>query len=146
MGRLLGAGLLRSRQLEHGGVVLDLTPVGRAALKDPARLQPLLSEPPAPSRASEQPAPDEEGAGPVDEGLFERLRAWRRETAQAAEVPPYVVAHDALLRRIATVRPQDEATLSALKGMGPKKLSQYGAAILALVKSKETDTGTDTPS
>jgi ATP-dependent DNA helicase RecQ len=138
--RLLGAELLRSRQLGHGGKVIELTPAGRAALKDPARLQPLLSRPPAPPRASGQPAPDDDDAGPLDEALFQRLRAWRRETAEAAGVPAYVVAHDALLRRIATVRPQDEAALRGLKGMGPKRLSQYGAAILALVKSEGTDT------
>ncbi len=36
------AGLLSARSLDHGGVVLDLTPAGRAALQDPARLENLL--------------------------------------------------------------------------------------------------------
>jgi superfamily II DNA helicase RecQ len=72
----------------------------------------------------------------VDEALFQRLRAWRLETAQAAGLPPYVIAHDALLRRIAAARPGNEAELARIKGMGPKKLSQYGPAILALIQAE----------
>jgi superfamily II DNA helicase RecQ len=48
-------------------------------------------------------------------------------------VPPYVVAHDSLLQRIATAKPRDEAQLGQIKGIGPKKLAQYGAAILRIV-------------
>jgi len=45
-------GFLRPRRLEHGGVVLDLTPEGRAALQDPSALDGLLSpvRPPQPPR------------------------------------------------------------------------------------------------
>jgi ATP-dependent DNA helicase RecQ len=41
--RLLAAGMLHPRQLGHGGVVLDLTPAGRAALKNPASLESLVA-------------------------------------------------------------------------------------------------------
>lgn len=74
------------------------------------------------------------------------MRAWRRETAQAAGVPPYVIAHDSVLRRIAALRSRDEPELAGIKGIGPKKLAQYGAAILALVRGEEIDAGTDTGS
>jgi ATP-dependent DNA helicase RecQ len=140
--RLISADLLRPRQLSHGGVVLDLTPAGRAALKDPVRLASLVAESPAPS-SDQKPGFSVSGAtktgfsnedGPVDEALLERLRTWRRETAQASGVPLYVVAHNALLQRIAAVRPRNEAELAEIKGMGPKRLAQYGAAILALVR------------
>jgi len=136
--RLVGAGLLRARQLEHGGVVLDLTPAGRTALQDPALLEPLVSKSPAPSRSKAKQAQTDECAGQIDETLLQRLRAWRRETAQAAKQPPYFIAQDALLRRIATVRPRNTTELAAIKGMGPKKLEQYGAAILALVRGEES--------
>jgi hypothetical protein len=39
---LTEAGLLRPRTLGHGGVVLDLTPEGRAAINEPARLASLI--------------------------------------------------------------------------------------------------------
>ena len=131
--RLVVAELLRPRQLRHGGVVLDLTPAGRAALKDPTRLASLGGE------SSDGLISNKEGKEPVDETLLERLRAWRRETAQAAGVAAYIVAHDALLERIAGIRPQDEAQLVEIKGMGPKRMAQYGAALLALVQGEGVD-------
>jgi ATP-dependent DNA helicase RecQ len=134
MERLVAAGLLRRRRLDHGGVVLDLTPSGRAALKDEARLEPLVSAAPEPPAAPEKGAAAEGETGPVDEALFERLRAWRTETARAAGVPPYVVAQDAVLRRIAARHPRDEEALGEIKGVGPKKLEQYGTAILGVVR------------
>jgi len=132
--RLIDAKLLRLRELDHGGIVVDLTPAGRAALQDADRLEPLVKvavEPSAPSKKAEI---EEEETGPVDEALFQRLRAWRTEAARAAGVPPYVVAHDTVLRRIAALHPRDEAELAAIKGVGPRKLEQYGAAILAVVR------------
>jgi ATP-dependent DNA helicase RecQ len=133
--RLVAAGLLRRRQLDHGGIVLDLTPAGRAATQDAARLEPLVKAAAEPRALPKRAGVEDEETGAVDEALFERLRAWRTETAKAAGVPPYVVAHDTVLRRIAAQRPRDEAELAGVKGMGPKKLEQYGAAILAVVHS-----------
>lgn len=40
--RLLAGGLLRARQLDHGGVVLELTAAGAQALKEPAVLDNLI--------------------------------------------------------------------------------------------------------
>ena len=64
-------------------------------------------------------------AGPADEGLFERLRAWRLERARADEVPAFVVLHDATLRELATAKPASEQDLAAVKGFGPTKLERY---------------------
>jgi superfamily II DNA helicase RecQ len=72
-------------------------------------------------------------AGPPDEGLFERLRAWRLERARADEVPAYVVLHDATLRALATAKPTSELDLAAVKGFGPAKLERYGADVLAVI-------------
>jgi ATP-dependent DNA helicase RecQ len=132
--RLIYADLLQTRQLDHGGILLVLTPAGHTALQDPTRLQSLSIEPPLPVGVQEQPTDNDGENVPMDEALFERLRVWRQETAQAADVPPYVVAHDSLLRGIATVRPQTEDQLVQIKGMGPKRLDKYGAAILALLR------------
>jgi len=49
LGCLEGMGLLEARRLEHGGVVLDLSSAGQAALRDPSPLDDLLEpvqEPP----------------------------------------------------------------------------------------------------
>ena len=71
--------------------------------------------------------------GPVDDGLFERLRAWRLERARADEVPAYVVLHDATLRELATAKPENVRDLAAVKGFGPTKLERYGEDVLAVI-------------
>ncbi|MEO5577079.1 MAG: ATP-dependent DNA helicase RecQ [Gaiellaceae bacterium] len=72
-------------------------------------------------------------AGPADEGLFERLRAWRLKRAREDEVPAYVVLHDATLRELATAKPENERDLAAVKGFGPTKLERYGDDVLAVI-------------
>ena len=72
-------------------------------------------------------------AGPADEGLFERLRAWRLERARADEVPAFVVLHDATLRELATAKPASEQDLAAVKGFGPTKLERYADDVLAVI-------------
>ncbi|MCW2509301.1 MAG: uvrD, partial [Modestobacter sp.] len=66
--------------------------------------------------------------------LFERLRAWRSSTAQAASVPAYVVFTDATLQAIAESRPATVRELSALPGVGARKLDLYGAEVIATVE------------
>ena len=65
--------------------------------------------------------------------LFERLRAWRSSTAQAASVPAYVVFTDATLQAIAEARPASMRELSGLPGIGARKLELYGDEVLATV-------------
>jgi DNA helicase-2/ATP-dependent DNA helicase PcrA len=65
--------------------------------------------------------------------LFERLRAWRSQTAQAASVPAYVVFTDATLQAIAETRPATLRELSGLPGVGSRKLELYGEDVLATV-------------
>ncbi|HET7046180.1 MAG TPA: ATP-dependent DNA helicase UvrD2 [Gaiellaceae bacterium] len=68
---------------------------------------------------------------PVGDPLYESLRAWRRERAQADAVPAYVVFHDATLAEIAARRPQTIGELSQIAGVGPTKLDRYGDDVLA---------------
>jgi len=68
-----------------------------------------------------------------DAALLEALQLWRRERAKQDAVPAYVVAHDTMLATVAAERPDSLAALRRVKGMGPVKLDQYGAEILAIV-------------
>jgi len=72
---------------------------------------------------------------PESDGLFESLRRWRAEEAKAQAVPPYVIFHDTVLREIAAVRPASRDDLGGIKGVGASKLSRYGSAVLALVRT-----------
>jgi ATP-dependent DNA helicase RecQ len=73
------------------------------------------------------------GETPADEGLFERLRAWRRQRAQSDEVPAYVVLHDRTLRELAATRPRCRADLAVVNGFGPAKLERYADDVLAVL-------------
>jgi superfamily II DNA helicase RecQ len=68
--------------------------------------------------------------------LFERLRTWRRDRAQADGVPAYVVFHDATLAAIAEERPTSRAALAAITGVGPAKLERYADEILRVVTTE----------
>jgi DNA helicase-2/ATP-dependent DNA helicase PcrA len=70
---------------------------------------------------------------PYDEALFERLRAWRLERAQADGVPAYVVFTDLTLQALAEVRPADTKALLRVNGIGAAKLDRYGEEVLALL-------------
>jgi ATP-dependent DNA helicase RecQ len=69
----------------------------------------------------------------ADQGLFERLKAWRRETAAADNVPAYVILHDRVLREIALQRPASSTALGSISGIGENKLRRFGQPLLALV-------------
>jgi DNA helicase II / ATP-dependent DNA helicase PcrA len=70
--------------------------------------------------------------GSVDEELFERLRDWRLERSKELKQPAYCVFTDATLTRIAEVRPHTTQELAMIGGVGPAKLTMYGAEVLAL--------------
>ncbi|CAM2815415.1 ATP-dependent DNA helicase [Mycobacterium intermedium] len=73
-------------------------------------------------------------AGDVDEDLLLRLKGWRTEIAKELKMPPYIVFSDNTLIAIAEMRPTDEAALIAIPGIGARKLEQYGADVLNLVR------------
>ena len=73
-------------------------------------------------------------AAPANPVLFEALRAWRTEQAAAQKVPAYHLFSQKTLYALAAAAPKTEAELAGIHGIGPKKLAQYGAALLDLVR------------
>ncbi len=75
-------------------------------------------------------------AGPatVDAGLFEALRAWRREAAEKSRLPAFVVVSDATLRAVASRKPRSLVELRQCQGIGPAKLERYGDELLAVIE------------
>lgn len=69
-------------------------------------------------------------AASVDEQLWEDLRAWRKEQAEAGGVPAFVVFSDATLLAIAEQRPASRDSLATVSGVGLTKLDRYGDGIL----------------
>ena len=70
---------------------------------------------------------------PVDEALFEALRALRKRLADEQNVPAYVVFSDATLAEMAARRPATYAELLEVGGVGQAKLERYGDAFLDLI-------------
>jgi ATP-dependent DNA helicase RecQ len=95
---------------------------------------------PGPAGQREGPPAAEEGGAPEltaeEQGVYERLRAWRAERAKAEGVPPYVVAHNAALRYIARHHMSLAAAedLAPIKQFGAQKAARYGADILQLLR------------
>ena len=73
-------------------------------------------------------------ANPVGDPLFEALRDLRRDLASEAQIPPYVIFHDATLREMAKARPANLAQFGQIGGVGAKKLDAYGDAFLAVIR------------
>ncbi|MEO2168320.1 MAG: HRDC domain-containing protein, partial [bacterium] len=74
---------------------------------------------------------------------FLALRALRKQIADGAGKPAYLVFNDATLQAMATVLPDSEAALLDIPGVGPKKLDDYGEAFLDLLselKNEESET------
>ena len=69
-----------------------------------------------------------------EQGIFDKLRWWRVETARKHNVPAYVIFHDATMREIAKAKPSSLDDLRGVTGVGEKKLETYGAEIIALIR------------
>jgi RecQ family ATP-dependent DNA helicase len=80
--------------------------------------------------------------------LFEELRAVRKELANKANVPPFVIFGDTSLQEMACYLPRDKEGFSGISGVGAKKLEQYGDVFIrAINKFAEENniTGRDVP-
>jgi DNA helicase-2/ATP-dependent DNA helicase PcrA len=73
----------------------------------------------------------------VDPDLVERIKAWRLERSRELGVPAYVICTDATLLAIAELRPSSPQALLEIPGIGPAKLEQHGAQLLALVRDSD---------
>jgi ATP-dependent DNA helicase RecQ len=103
---------------------IELTPQGRAALKDRRAI--TLTKPMAVTGARGGRA----GEIACDEPLFERLRGVRKELADRQGVPAYIVFGDTTLRLMARQYPTTEAQFRRLSGVSDAKWQSYGAAFI----------------
>ncbi|MEU1984975.1 ATP-dependent DNA helicase UvrD2 [Nocardia sp. NPDC019395] len=78
-------------------------------------------------------------AGAPDLELLGALQDWRREKAAELAVDPRGILGVNTLTAIAEQLPEDEAELAAL-GVGESKLRQYGAEVLAIIRSRRRAT------
>lgn len=65
--------------------------------------------------------------------LFEALRIHRRNLADAANVPPYVIFSDKVLLGMVQERPASLTEMSNIPGIGSMKLKKYGQDFLQII-------------
>jgi len=114
---------------EHGG--LELGPNARPILRGEEAVSLVL---PPRRESRRKSARNGHADNPVGDPLFDALRTCRRELAQEAGVPPYVVFHDSTLREMAEQKPTSLAELGHISGVGQRKLDAYGDAFLAAIR------------
>jgi ATP-dependent DNA helicase RecQ len=73
------------------------------------------------------------GTKEYDSGLFELLRAKRRELAASENVPPYVIFSDKTLTEIASIYPRSSEALLKIHGIGAYKIEKYGDILLSII-------------
>lgn len=120
--QFIDQGLLK-QNMEHGS--LSLTVKGWRALKGEKVFV----------RAKDVPVV----AGPRDEPhdpiLFEVLRRYRKQLADEASLPAYVIFSDRALSEMATYYPQTPASFLSVNGVGRHKLERYGEEFMEIIRT-----------
>jgi ATP-dependent DNA helicase RecQ len=109
---------------------LSLTARGLDALKDRTPIMGTVQE------AAERIRKDGNGKAGLeyDQTLFSILRQKRKEMADEAGIPPYVIFSDRTLAEMATYFPQSPESLIPISGIGQVKAQRYGEVFLVLIK------------
>jgi ATP-dependent DNA helicase RecQ len=131
LGALEAAALIETTGDEYP--TLAITRAGREVMHDRARPRlslPRERKPTSSSRASRKAAVPLDGT-PIDDEVFQRLRAARAKLAAEKKLPPYVIAHDKTLIDMARRQPKSLLELADVHGMGEAKIAKYGEAFLA---------------
>lgn len=106
---------------------------------------PVLPEEPRPAtrhrsaRAKSPPnsAPEVSTPSAEEAELYGRLKALRSELAREAGLPAYCIFPDRTLIELVRVRPNSEAQMLAVGGVGPARLEKYGERFLREIRERQ---------
>ena len=73
-------------------------------------------------------------ASEKDQDLFERLKKLRLELSKSRKIPPFIIFSDQTLKDMAIKKPKNEEEFLGVKGVGEKKLIQYGDLFIEEIK------------
>ncbi len=71
-----------------------------------------------------------QGEWELNKDLFEVLRIYRKQLADASKLPPYVIFHDTSLKEMASKIPLKHAQMLQIGGVGEGKMKKYGHLFL----------------
>jgi len=125
--QLIDGGYLEKRQGDSRfpRPVLYLTDMAKRALEEKEHIKLRL-----PVKVKEEVVISEGKSSKV----FADLKRWRRKIASEKNISPYCVFHDSTLISIANRLPKTKEELEEIKGVGRKKIEDYGDDILDIVK------------
>jgi ATP-dependent DNA helicase RecQ len=109
-----------------------LNPVSRQILKGERKVELVKFIPLSERKAKEEELIPKEKAKQeiIRDELFERLRVLRKQMADAAGVPPYVIFSDATLSEMAQKKPISEAQMKAIPGIAAERFRRYGETFI----------------
>jgi ATP-dependent DNA helicase RecQ len=129
--QLLHKGFM-SQDMEYGG--LHLTPKAWELFRGQTSFQGHLpTQDPIPEEAKRKITAEAEST-PHDPLLFERLRKKRKQLADEAQVPPFVIFSDRTLTEMAARLPRSKDRLLQIHGVGQVKEKRYGAVFLDIIR------------
>lgn len=73
-------------------------------------------------------------ASQADQALFDRLKKVRLDLSKLRKIPPFIIFSDQSLKDMAINKPKNEEEFLRIKGVGEKKLIQYGDIFIAEIK------------
>ncbi|EGC84028.1 RQC domain protein [Anaerococcus hydrogenalis ACS-025-V-Sch4] len=71
---------------------------------------------------------------PYDRDLFNNLKKLRLDISRKRNIPPFIVFSDASLIDMARLKPKNKKDFLKIKGVGDKKLKQYGEIFIEEIK------------
>jgi superfamily II DNA helicase RecQ len=95
--------------------------------------------PKVPSASDRKRKDYREGLDPVQLERFERMRAIRKQLAQAESIPAYAVFTDKELAGLAKLEVVSAKTVRSVPGIGAKKLEKYGHHFFANTPTQEDE-------
>ena len=125
--QMMGHDLLRPDVTRHGALCMTdhalplLRAQNRITLREDVKVK-QKNRPEPRSLVSEEDAP-----------LLSALKSKRREIAEAARVPAYIVFNDKTLIDMAEQKPITLDQMARISGVGAKKLELYGTAFLSVI-------------
>jgi superfamily II DNA helicase RecQ len=97
----------------------------------PSALKPQLRRNGKPDWRSMVPEPDR--------ALFDALRDWRNNLADARGIPGYNIAKNQHLVDIVKLKPTTRHELMTVAGIGEKRAAEYGESILMVLRESEPE-------
>lgn len=119
--------------------VLALTERSRGILQDdePVFIMVTKEKPKAKANSNARRSGFEPESGThLDQDLFARLKALRSSLAKSEHVPAYMVFTDATLTDMCRKKPQNQADLLTVSGVGTQKAQRYGQRFLQEIHQK----------